>query len=285
MSFKLPDFLRFDRLNALREQMGAPLCTSFKGRHTFSVIELPIARRLRESGVVVNLADVKALDDSTLSYGTSRVLLYIRDVPNFGQRRRPRYHVAYCETLNDMRRKDRSHKYVVATRDDGLFPVNRIGGKSEAALERLDVCQPCLATIGWEGFELGLPEDRRLTIVARFSLLEFFRQYPKDLIAVKPDHTAETAPRNDYTPDWREVSERTKMAGNHQCEECGRRLVLRRARFLHVHHRNGLKYDNAPRNLQVLCIGCHAIQPLHDHLTASSDYKEYVALFRSAVAR
>jgi hypothetical protein len=42
-----------------------------------------------------------------------------------------------------------------------------------------------------------------------------------------------------------------------------------------VHHINGLKSDDSPENLRVLCIGCHAEQPSHGHMRSMPDYRSY----------
>ena len=36
--------------------------------------------------------------------------------------------------------------------------------------------------------------------------------------------------------------------------------------LLHTHHINGVKNDNAPGNLRVLCASCHRRQPKHQHV-------------------
>jgi len=55
----------------------------------------------------------------------------------------------------------------------------------------------------------------------------------------------------------------------YRCVTCSIVLVQAESRFLHVHHRNGQKHDNADTNLKVLCIACHAEEPMHGPLTGA----------------
>lgn len=274
---KLVDFLLSDHLNGLRAEMGAPLCSSYTTHKPYKVIELPVVERLREGGVDVNLDEVKRLPDGTMEYRGYRVLLYIRDVANYsGQETLPKYHLSYCATLEKMQRDRRFARYVVANRDDGTFLVNLISQERQAKLLKLAVCQFCLGNLGWKGFSSLISRPDRLAAVNAFTLAEFFQAYPKDLISIRPEHTTDTAPLNDYTRDWGDVSERTKRERDYTCEGCSRCLTLRATRYLHVHHRNGLKHDNSPSNLEVLCIACHAEEPMHGHMKASPDYAAFI---------
>jgi len=276
---KLPNFLFNGPLNALRSEMGAPLSNSFKAQGVVKLIDLPMVEVLRTAGLEVNFEDVKRLKDGTLGYKGHRVLLYIRDVQSYGDRATlPKFHVAYCKTLESMRAANRFQRYVVANRDDGLFEVNLLHEARQKRPVALAVCQFCLGMLGWNGFPQGGSSTERAQHVKAFSLADFFKRYSSDLVSIRPDHTSNTAPINEYTADWPDVSERVKHQRNYGCEGCGRRLTLRLGRYLHVHHSNGLKYDNSDGNLVVLCIRCHAEQPLHGHLKALQDYHDFLSL-------
>lgn len=282
MSFRLPNFLNSAHLNALRFEMGAPLSASFKVQSRYIPIELPVVERLRADGIDVGFEDIKVLDDGTLGYRGYRVLLYIRDVNNVGDRQTlPKYHISYCHALDRMRRQRRFERYVVANRDDGMFLVNLMHESERSRVLPLNVCQYCLAQLAWNGFGSELSRQERMEYVRAFSLTEFFTRYPRDLISVAAKYTSDTAPLNEYTEDWPDVSERTKREVGYRCSSCSLQLKLRFSRFLHVHHKNGLKYDNSPTNLEVLCIGCHAEEPLHAHMKAMPEYLEFIELYPS----
>lgn len=282
MTFKLPDFRHDGYLNSLRTQMGAPLSASFEEDIDVKPIQLPdIQRRLREEGVDVDPDEVRVLADGTLAFGDNRVIVYIRDVSSNGDRQSmPRYHLSHCDTLRTMRANNRWRRYVVANRDDGLFQVNVIdGAATRSQMAKLVVCQNCLVQVGWQGFSYALAAAHRAAFVSRFRLPDFFAHYPRDLFIEKPEQTSDSAPLNTYPANWPDVSEARKRSAGYRCEGCGTVLNLRGSRFLHVHHRNGEKHDCRESNLAVLCIRCHADQPLHSHMRSLPDYIEYAGTY------
>ncbi len=166
---------------------------------------------------------------------------------------------------------------MVANREDGYFQVNVVERGVTPQVVKLNVCQNCLDAIVWKGFRNDIDRSERVKRVAAFNLKEFFAKYPRDLIAVKPNHSSDTAPINDYTDDWGDVSERVKRARLYCCSSCKLELGQRRSRFLNVHHRNGLKHDNSEGNLELLCLRCHAKKPMHEHMLGTPEYLEFVS--------
>lgn len=275
MSFKLPDFLNWPSLDALRQKINAPLTTNF------SLVSIQsdnsFAEKLLSGGIEINLDEVKAHNDGTLICNGKRVLLHIRDIVSIrGQVTMPKYHLANCQTLEKMRSHSRFGRYVVANRDTGEFQINIIGSSIENQTVKLDICQKCLDMIHWHGFRQNMTKYERSSRVVNFSLTEFFTEYPRDLIVAKPLHTSITAPLNDYSKNWAELSKSIRERRGYQCESCRKVFNQDNSRFLHVHHINGLKYDNISTNLAVLCIACHAQQPKHEHLKKHPDYKLFM---------
>lgn len=283
---KLPNFLHAGDLNSLRLTMGAALSYTFEAKNVYTPIDLPpIAVQLRNEGIDVQFKDIQVLDDGTLAYKGYRVLLYIRDISNYGDRGSlPKYHLSFCQTLETMRLNARWSRYVVANRDDGEFSINKIteGGKSE--IKKLDICQNCLGKIQWKGFRNDIDRNQRLKFVNNFKLAEFFKVYPRDLFAIQPKHTSDTAPINDYPKNWGDISERFKYRTGYQCEKCQSHLSGLMSRYLHVHHKSGQKNECEEINLEALCIGCHAEEAMHSHMKSHPDYHEYARL-RSAVQK
>lgn len=276
MTIKLPDFLTWSTFNGLRHKMGAPLAERFGASHVVTEIDLPLIDRLQGAGIDVTADQIQVLDDGTLAYKGYRVLVYIRDIPSVGNRgSMPKYHFAHCRTLETMYRNHRSERYVVAISDTGLFRVNVLDGGVTSEAVRLDVCQNCLTHIRWKGFDMQMARPSRLSIVDQFKLSEFFAKYPKNLLLVTPKHSSDTAPLNAYTEDWSEVSARTRSRRGFKCEKCSIVLAGTESKYLHVHHRNGQKHDNSDVNLKVLCIGCHAEEPMHSHMRGLPDYREF----------
>ncbi len=277
---KLLDFFSDPLLNALRMEMGAPLVESFS-RRQITLLDADALRRLGTEGIdVEDFDDIGVEADGTLSYKGKRVTVYIRDIGQIqGQANMPRFHFAFCRTLERMRRINRWNKYVVANRDDGIFAVNVVGGQIRSESLPLNVCQNCLDHITWKGFCWDWRGEARVRAVQEFRLADFFSEYPKDLISSVPQYTADVAPINDYTSDWAVVSEGLKLERNFQCDSCRIQLVGVRRKFLHVHHADGQKFNNNAENLIVLCIACHAEMPMHGHMKTLQAYRDFEAQF------
>lgn len=276
---ELPDFLGWPALNGLRTRMSAPLAAPFAKRVDYKEIELSIEELLQTRGIDVDADDIEVLDDGTLGYKGRRVLVYIRDVNAMVNREQmPRYHFAFCGTLSKMHQNNRGGRYVVASKDTGFFDVNLIGSAIEPKEVRLNVCQNCLVHIAWNGFGYHLAKSVRTEHVKDFTLPDFFKKYPRDLLAVKPKHSSDDAEVNDYVEGWALISNTVRRVRGYKCEACLLDLS-EHPRFLHVHHRNGQKNDNRDKNLAALCIGCHAAEPLHEHMRRLPDYIEFQTVY------
>lgn len=270
---KLVDFYSDERLCNLRDLMGAPLPSESFQETTLSFSPLTIdeQRHLETVGIEGSLGDLNVESDGTLSLKGQRVAVYIRDVGIYKHNfKLPKYHISYCKSLKEKSEKNQFNlKYVFYQNDSGLFPVNLINGRQvDSRVERLDVCMNCLDTIQWKGFSLS-PEQKALRreVVDAFTLKEFYQEYPKDLLSVKPAHSAYTSPLNDYSSDWSIVRKRIIEVRGNKCEKCGES----RADRLDVHHKNSVKNDNTQSNLEVLCVKCHGEE--HSHYQDTPRYK------------
>jgi len=282
---KLPDFAEDELLNALRTAMGAP-------RRAFShtTNHVPLSHeeieRLAREGLEIPLERVEILNDETLAYKGRRVVLYIRDVKQYRNTSihdsdLPRFHVTNCNKLKEMRSNNRYERYVVATRETGIFRINVMQPNSRRYREldrNLRVCQFCLDTLNWDNFSTNrLSRIARTAIVQAFTLEQYFSIYQKTFIPEVPQHTSDTAPKNDYTADFQKIAAAIKKKRGYQCEECEIDLTDN-SRYLHAHHRNGLQYDNQESNIALLCIEHHANQPYHGHLKKAPEYWTFLKL-------
>jgi hypothetical protein len=268
---KLPDFTIFKPLNDLRKLMGAAELGEFAtaiNPHHLTIQELD---RLSRSGIDIPLEEIDFLKDGTLAYKDRRVVLYIRDVFHYRSEDKvdlPRFHISSCSTLNEMKRQRRFERYVVATREDGIFEINiNVGQNFKKSEERLKICQNCLERIRWEGFSRNFLTPQKRQIVEKFMLSDFFKAYGKSIEPPQPTHTDKTAPLNEYVINWSQISQRIKSERGNRCEKCGN------TNNLHVHHINGIRYDNLSSNLKVLCATCHAEEPYHSHMKANPVFK------------
>jgi hypothetical protein len=272
---KLINFFDCPYFNSLREDMSAPLAKNFKFNAEIQLLDENLIHKLGREGIDLQFEEIIPQEDKTLSYRGQRVLVYIRDVSNYNNKSDPfpRFHLAYCSKLDQMRLNKRWQRYVVANREDGYFQINLNTHGWKSSTEKLTVCQLCLNALQWENFSLSLSNSNKQKIVSEFSLEKFFKKYPKSLLSVIPNHTSDTAPLNDYTENWASVSESIKRKRHYTCDNCQRVLIGKDKRHLHTHHIDGQKFNNKETNLQVLCLKCHADE--HPHMK-TSEYKKFL---------
>jgi hypothetical protein len=216
------------------------------------------------------------------------VIVYIRDVAEYGARiSMPKYHLAMCDTLNKMIEEGRYKKrYVVATRDDGRFSIQRIRGDiSVKTDEPLNVCQQCLDELKYKSFSLRMAQIARAAAVREFSLKGFFEEFGKSCVWAMPKFDAVHAPANIYSPQFYRISKAIKQKRGYRCEQIDCRIDLsepKNQRFLHAHHIDADKSDSHSSNLKLLCIRCHALEFQHGHLKESPDYSLFCVKFPKA---
>ena len=283
---KLTDFYFFEPLNDLRTRMGIGqdvygtlTVLIHPGRLTPSELE----KLSSEEGLEIeSLDDIKVLDDGTLALKDRRVLLYIRDISSYQGKpvQPPRFHLVNCDVLQKMRSRNRLYRYVVAVKPDGLFAINIMGsGPPKREVVNLSVCQNCLNFLALDGFRIGLPKPQRLQLVENFSIPAFFQRFPQSLHQFRPEFDDEHAPLNEYGTAFRDISLRVRQAAEWRCQNRSCRIDLsdgRSRRFLHTHHKNGLKWDNSEENLLVLCLECHSREPSHEHMRALPIFREFL---------
>ena len=183
-----------------------------------------------------------------------------------------KYHFTQCTTIESMFRRGNKKRYYMAQRVDGTFCYsiiddNRVVYKSEN--QTLYVCRNCLDTLS------------SLTVknyqVGSFKPQEIFDAPVSPLIGTGFDLECHAVP-NIYTRDWREIAQKAKEQVNWQCEQCALNLSEGR-RYLHCHHIDSNRVNNRSSNLRVLCVGCHANEPGHQHIKNSADYQNFVAQY------
>jgi|SRR5579863_7261228 len=283
---KLPDFRSFEPLNSAKGKMG--IARNVYGNLT--VLVAPGRLTLTEltkiesrEGLDVSIEEIVVLPDGTLGFKGQRVVLYIRDKPEYGSYYSdPRFHLANCSTLKQMRHSDRFGKYVASGNTTGEFAINFIkGGKARPTVRRLSVCQNCLDYLRFGAFSLSQAAMRRQAAVIKFSIRDFFEKYPKSYHAEVPKHSEYSQPINNYTSGFHETSIDVRERAGWRCQEYTCMVDLSapvNRKYLHTHHKNALKYDNSIENLIALCVYCHANTPNHSHIRNSPDYKAFVPI-------
>lgn len=225
------------------------------------------------------------LDESTglLSVEGRQVVLYIKDHTNRFEAalqdgaRGNRFHIAHCQTLEDMKRKNRYQRYVATNRLDGIFPIEGSsgwGGQSQKGEARLKVCKYCLQRLNYKNSADYAARQRNFDT---FSFAEFFSRY-STCFKYMPTMLNEKASVG-YTADWSNLSKTIRQAESYICDKCGIDLSKNK-NLCDVHHINGVKSDNRRENLRVLCKDCHRKQPMHDGIFISAANMEIIRNLR-----
>jgi len=256
-----------DPLQNLARKMGGP-------ERAFSLNVAPpdplisIVNRFNEGGAEIELKDVENVGGLLSSHG-AQIILYIPDqgqnidqVLEHGHEGK-RVHVADCQTLEQMRKRNRFQRYRALVNTSGDFEVfgySKVTFQSLEGTARLRVCINCLKHLNYRGYVSGPAWQKE--ILADFDLKNFFAHY-SSLFRYLPKSFIEN--KGHYAENWKEVSARYRASKNFVCESCGVDLDQHKA-LLHTHHIDGNKRNNSEANFQALCADCHRKQPLHDHM-------------------
>ncbi|MGJ8723902.1 MAG: HNH endonuclease [Roseibacillus sp.] len=192
-----------------------------------------------------------------------------------------KYHFFNCKVVSNHRRKSR---YKKSTRLDGKFNYRIFKDKDEYIPENykngvpLYLCGYCHKII--ENL-FGSYSKKELFELEAF-LTQFCSQggVPNSTLdfsgmELRPD--IGDRPRV-YSAGWERISKRFRESANYTCQECGIYLGDSSTRkWCHVHHANGDPSDNVVANLRCLCIGCHAKECMHHHVTNLPAHSEFLA--------
>lgn len=276
---KLPDFSTDSQWNALRKGMNADyIQLSENTWQNFDSQDL--LDRLRQ-GIEVNLEEVIVSADGTFDYQGVKVLIYIKDQNYYPDRDGEyKFHVSNCKTIEDFRRGGQLDRYVVSRKTTGEFVVNIYDKANRKYIrkdevKRLNVCKYCLANISYKGYTTY---SRTPKIYDTFSLDEFFNLYGTSQFKYVPSRMSDNVPLNEYSSDFTSISEQLRKSQSWRCQHCSLSLESNKG-YLHVHHRNGLKWDNQPSNLECVCLGCHANSPGHYRMKFSAEYSHFMTLY------
>jgi hypothetical protein len=208
---------------------------------------------------IPSLAELRVLGDGTLAYRNQRVLVYVKDsalpAPHHtaSEEHWPRFHVANCERIRALRAGQQAVRYVAS---------------AETGVQRkhLRVCEDCLGELQYEG------------VAHSFTVERFYHLWPRELPEAQ---ISQTVLLDDFGGDFGENAAEAMALAHYRCTRCGIDLSAEHLRrFLHVHHKQVVKYDNPLSELVVLCIGCHASQSGHGLMRALLDFSEFSVLAR-----
>ncbi|WP_151777823.1 HNH endonuclease [Acinetobacter brisouii] len=280
MSIELPDFNFDEKIKKLREELKIPdgYFAKYGNTPSLATPQDIVIKALSKSDVKISKSNLlyKEYPDGRRDL----VLIHIFSFSDY----EPKFHFANCKTLVDQRKNKGFNRYVETHRVDGLFDVDYVGSsigiKKGKQVKELKVCQNCLLCINYKGFgshNVSSPADKAKA-VEEFNIEEFFRTYIVSLFIERaiPFYQAQS---NKYPINWPSISKQTRIKANWQCSLCQIDLSHPNYhQFLDVHHIDRQKFNNTENNLQVLCIGCHSLQPGHERMRGSPRYNSFLAL-------
>lgn len=276
---KLPDFSRCVEIQQLLFSMGVKhieelpivkFTRKVEKKTTVTVkntVQLEYAQKLQLGAIPLGKGETFSSRNGLIEINGLKACVYIKDqrgqfynngVSSY------RFHLCWCNTIEEMANSGRKSRYVATSRDDGLFPVNKqyYGGHEEELME-LELCKNCKRML----------EERNMYF-SPFTLVEFYKKYQThiaDSFTREEIHISE----EQYAPNHHEIASRYKEVTKYTCSLCGVDCSQDHS-LLHLHHKDGNGQNNKPHNLMVLCVDCHSKQTMHSHMTRLPGFKKSV---------
>lgn len=226
-------------------------------------------------GIEIDLEDVSIDPTGVWVYKGHHVLLFIpdqgwdfNDVMS-GIKEGKKFHLTDCQTIDDMKRKDRFARYQATNNTEGIFAIHgkdRLNSQSKSGEVRLHVCKNCLTKLNYKDYNKARYKTKQ-EIYQNFNLDEFFKHYQTSFAKEPPNVGQDKA---GYPANWDMISANHRQKRNWTCEQCHVNLSEHH-HLLDTHHIDGVRHHTAEHNLKALCKTCHKAQSQHGHYYVSYD--------------
>ncbi|MGL4672298.1 HNH endonuclease [Cetobacterium sp.] len=280
---KLINFNEFLSFKKMRENMGIPKDYKPKFESSEAILREIKFKEIKTKGLDISIDELCVASDKTLEHKDfpgQKMLVYIRDFSGDYVKDEkdmayfPKFHLAWCSTLDGMHKSKKYDRYVVSQRNDGIFLLNKATNgrvvKKDIELPLL-VCKNCLKALGYKSY--GASQIISNQVFNNFTVKQFLDEYNTE-IHIEPIHTSLDQPLNEYSKDWNNISYSYKKSKRFICQDCKKDCSKDTAE-LHVHHVDGVKSNNKASNLEVVCVKCHSQKPMHVHMLSNPSFKKY----------
>lgn len=288
---KLPIFNESEAFKNLFKSMNTEY-TIFKSS-AWEDLNIDLFGELINNGEVeVNDEDLWGFQDKDgfFRINGKTVLIYIRDqYPKFSDKNDGyKYHLMGCRTINTALNSNRKSRYVAKNTnfknsENPEFLINIIDKETNDYSKRnlsvkLRVCKNCLDKSNYNDYK-NSTYSVRSGIYENFNYISFFNTHETSRLAKLNFINYDSSAVNEYTKDFKKISEKYRSKKNWICENCKRDLSNNKLKkYLHTHHINHHKAHNKDWNLKALCIECHSDEPMHNFMKNGPAYLEFLKI-------
>lgn len=194
---------------------------------------------------------------------------------------KPRIHIRKCSKIQEFIDSGSFGAEYRHANTEKVPVINMDKGNQDVEVDALPLCGYCKNLVLQEFNENQKDESLKESNIK--DSVEFVRLL-KETLGISDGLSQEVdADIFSYVKDWEQISRRYREYHNYTCERCGLQITNPWDRqFMQVHHRNGIKTDNNGKNLECLCIRCHAnVDDVHrknfskgDNLFRLNDFNE-----------